>query len=47
MERKETCIINAAVMASSWPHKSGGGGGKKYNKPVVVDIDLPVWERDR
>ena len=40
--RKETCVINAAIMASSWPHK--GSGGKKYNKPIVVDIDLPVWE---
>ncbi|KAI9833008.1 MAG: hypothetical protein M1819_003840 [Sarea resinae] len=37
--RKETCIVNAALMASSWPYKSGGG--KKYNKPIVVDIDLP------
>ncbi|KAI9753112.1 MAG: clathrin associated protein complex large subunit [Chaenotheca gracillima] len=40
--RKETCIINAAIMASSWPHK--GRGGKKLNKPIVVDIDLPVYE---
>jgi hypothetical protein len=39
--RKETCVINAAIMASSWPHK--GTGGKKFNKPIVVDIDLPVW----
>jgi len=39
--RKETCIINAAIMASSWPH---GSGGKKFNKPIVVDIDLPVWD---
>ena len=42
MGRKETCIINAAMMASSWPHK--GSGGNKYNKPIVVDIDLLVWE---
>lgn len=41
MGRKETCVINAAIMASSWPHKDSGG--KKYNKPIVVDIDLPVW----
>ena len=40
MGRKETCIINAAVMASSWPHK--GVNGRKYNKPIVVDIDLPI-----
>jgi hypothetical protein len=44
MGRKETCVINAAIMASSWPHK--GTGGKKFNKPIVVDIDLPVWEED-
>lgn len=42
--RKETCIVNAAIMASSWPHK--GEGGKKFNKPIVVDIDLPVWLED-
>ncbi|TVY41460.1 putative rhamnogalacturonate lyase C, partial [Lachnellula occidentalis] len=41
MGRKETCIINAAIMASSWPH--GIRGGKKFNKPIVVDIDLPTW----
>lgn len=40
--RKETCIINAAVMASSWPHKSIDG--RKYHKPFVVDIDLPTQE---
>jgi len=39
--RKETCIINAAIVASSWPHK--GSGGKRFNKPIVVDIELPVW----
>jgi hypothetical protein len=41
MARRETCIINAAIMASSWPH---GPGGKKFNKPIVVDIDLPTWD---
>jgi len=40
MGRRETCIINAAITASSWPHK--GNGGKKFNKPIVVDIELPV-----
>lgn len=44
MDRKETCIINAAIMASSWPYKSSGGS--KYNKPIVVDIDLPVWKEE-
>jgi hypothetical protein len=39
--RKETCVVNAAIMASSYPHR--GNGGKKFNKPIVVDIDLPVW----
>ncbi|KAL3425193.1 calcineurin-like phosphoesterase [Phlyctema vagabunda] len=38
--RRETCVINAAIMASSWPH---GQDGKRFNKPIVVDIDLPVW----
>jgi hypothetical protein len=39
--RRETCIVNAAIMASSWPHK--GAGGKRFNRPVVVDLELPVW----
>jgi hypothetical protein len=39
--RRETCVVNAAIMASSYPHK--GNGGKKFNKPIVVDIDLPAW----
>jgi hypothetical protein len=43
MGRRETCVVNAAIMASSWPR---GTGGKKFNKPIVVDIDLPMWERD-
>ncbi|KAH7395836.1 calcineurin-like phosphoesterase [Cadophora sp. MPI-SDFR-AT-0126] len=38
--RRETCIINAAIAASSYPHT----GGRKFNKPIVVDIDLPVWK---
>lgn len=38
--RGETCVVNCAVMAKSWPHK----GGRTTNKPVVVDLDLPVWE---
>ena len=44
MGRKETCVVNAAIMASSWPYKSKEG--RKYNKPVVVDIDLPVRMND-
>lgn len=42
MGRQETCVVNAAMMASSWPHGKGRGG-KKFNKPIVVDVDLPVW----
>lgn len=38
--RRETCIVNAAVLKSSYPHK----GGKQYHKPIVVDLELPVGE---
>ncbi|KUL90451.1 hypothetical protein ZTR_00218 [Talaromyces verruculosus] len=38
--RKETCITNAAIMARSWPYT----GGKAFNRPIVVDINLPVWD---
>ena len=40
--RKETCVINASIMASSWPYKLKDN--RKYNKPIIVDIDLPVWQ---
>lgn len=40
--RQETCIINAAIMAKSWPHV----GGKQFNRPIVVDVNLPVWDGD-
>ena len=36
--RRETCIVNAAILATSWPHR----GGKRFNTPIVVDIELPV-----
>lgn len=39
-ERKQTCIVNAAIMKSKYPH----AGGKEYSKPIVVDLMLPVWE---
>lgn len=42
MGRRETCVVNAAIMKSRHPHI----GGKQFNKPIVVDIDLPVWEQD-
>ncbi|KAI0452295.1 Metallo-dependent phosphatase-like protein [Xylaria acuta] len=40
--RKETCIVNCAIQHSSYPH--AGRGPRKLNKPIVVDLDLPVWE---
>jgi len=36
--RQETCIVNAAIMATSWPRSQA----KTFNKPIVVDIDLPI-----
>ncbi|KAI0150249.1 Metallo-dependent phosphatase-like protein [Xylariaceae sp. FL1272] len=36
--RRETCVINCAIQTSIWPH------ARRLNKPIVVDIDLPVWE---
>lgn len=41
--RKETCIVNAAIVATSWPHQ----GGKRFNAPIVVDLELPVRQGDR
>lgn len=40
MGRRETCIVNAAIMKSRYPHV----GGKTFNKPIVVDINLPVCD---
>ncbi|PKY04211.1 Metallo-dependent phosphatase [Aspergillus campestris IBT 28561] len=37
--RQETCIVNAAIVATSYPHR----GGKRFNAPIVVDVELPVW----
>lgn len=42
LESNKTVVVNAAIMATSWRH--GGPGGKKYNKPIVVDVHLPVDE---
>lgn len=39
MGRRETCVVNAAIKARSW----GTVGTKLLNKPIIVDIDLPVW----
>ncbi|KAI0160033.1 Metallo-dependent phosphatase [Hypoxylon sp. FL1284] len=38
--RKETCVVNCALQASSYPHS----GPRRLHKPIVVDVDLPVWE---
>ncbi|KAF2231298.1 hypothetical protein EV356DRAFT_507039 [Viridothelium virens] len=39
--RNDTCIINAAILATSYGVKP-----KRFNKPVVVEIDLPVCDDD-
>ena len=39
-EASRTCIVNAALMQNSWP------GPKRLNKPIAVDIELPVWADD-
>ncbi|EEQ27948.1 hypothetical protein McanMca71_005185 [Microsporum canis] len=36
--RNETCFINASILATHYPHP----GGRKFNAPIVVDIDLPL-----
>jgi hypothetical protein len=38
-ERKETAIINAALLGP----RISGRASKVLNKPIVVDVDLPVW----
>lgn len=40
--RRETCIVNSAILATSWPHQ----GGKRFNTPIVIDLELPVREDD-
>jgi hypothetical protein len=41
--RRETCTVNAAIMAQSW-EKGVKKSNRRMNKPIVVDLDLPVWE---
>ncbi|ESA42654.1 Ser/Thr protein phosphatase [Neurospora crassa OR74A] len=41
--RKETCVVNCAILASNYPHV----GGKRFHKPVVVDLELPVCEESQ
>ncbi|KAI1190215.1 Metallo-dependent phosphatase-like protein [Nemania serpens] len=40
--RKETYVVNCAIQHSSYPH--AGRGPRKLNKPIVVDLDLRVWD---
>lgn len=46
MGRRETCVINAAIMACS-SRQAGGSSGcgrmaKVFNKAIIVDVDLPL-----
>jgi 3',5'-cyclic AMP phosphodiesterase CpdA len=34
---RKTAMVNTSIMAKSW-----GRGGKAFNKPIVVDLELPV-----
>jgi Icc-related predicted phosphoesterase len=36
--RTETCIVNASILGSSFPHPAG----KRFNQPIVVDLELPM-----
>ena len=38
MGRRQTVLVNASMMKTSWPFKG------RFNGAVVVDLDLPVWE---
>lgn len=38
---KETAIVNASIMARSHRH-----GNKAFNKPIVVDLELPTGNKD-
>ncbi|KAL4811479.1 Metallo-dependent phosphatase-like protein [Aspergillus unguis] len=42
-QKHETCIVNAAITATNWPHR---GGRKFHPGPIVVDLELPVWGPD-
>jgi hypothetical protein len=39
--RRETVMINAAFMGPR------SAGPKTFNKPIVVDVDLPVWRFEK
>ena len=44
MGRRATCIVNAAITSTSFPHRKHEG--KRYNEPVVIDLMLPVRESE-
>lgn len=35
-----TCVVNAAIMTESYFQRKGH---RKMSKPIVVDLELPVW----
>jgi hypothetical protein len=41
-ERHETAMINAAILGQ----RLDGKASKVVNKPIVVDVELPIWEED-
>ncbi|KAL4965158.1 metallophosphatase domain-containing protein [Aspergillus stella-maris] len=43
VQRRETCLVNAAIAATNWPHP---GGRRFHPGPIVVDLELPVWNED-
>jgi hypothetical protein len=40
--RAETCVVNASILGSSFPHPAG----KRFNQPIVVDLELLTADRD-
>ncbi|KAK6951562.1 hypothetical protein Daesc_006083 [Daldinia eschscholtzii] len=40
--RRETCIVNCALQQTSYPHSAP----RRLHKPVVIDINLPIWDDD-
>ncbi|KAK7746595.1 hypothetical protein SLS62_009316 [Diatrype stigma] len=43
--RRETCFVNCAIQTVSHAQHRGAGP-RVLNKPIVVDVDLPVWDTD-
>lgn len=40
--RENSLVINASIMATSWPYQSRDGS--LYRSPIVVDLDLPTFD---